>query len=124
MELLESSSTSLESLESWQAIAACSATRTSGALIFRHYVAGISRLTIARCDQGTICVQGSPGSWDGERWQTWALVDFSDARVGDLLYELVALHIDLFQLDTRLLRAFLEAYGSPWQGGLISRTGR
>ena len=45
-------------------------------------------------------------------WQTLGLIDFGDARVGDLLYELVALHLDLFDGDPRLLRAFLEAYRS------------
>jgi aminoglycoside phosphotransferase (APT) family kinase protein len=53
------------------------------------------------------------GSWDGRRWQTRTLIDFGDARVGDLLYELAALHLDLFQLDTRLLGTFLSAYGGP-----------
>ena len=48
----------------------------------------------------------------GDEWQKLALIDFGDARVGDLLYELVALHLDLFAGDPRLLRVFLDAYGS------------
>ena len=32
---------------------------------------------------------------------------------GDLLYELAALHLDLFAGDPRLLAAFLDAYGLP-----------
>lgn len=52
------------------------------------------------------------GRLEGGEWQTLALIDFGDARVGDLLYELVALHLDLFTGDPRLLRIFLDAYGS------------
>ena len=32
--------------------------------------------------------------------------------VGDLYYELSALHLDLFDCDKRLLRAYLDAYGA------------
>jgi hygromycin-B 7''-O-kinase len=52
------------------------------------------------------------GRLEGGEWQTLALIDFSDARVGDLLYELVALHLDLFTGDPQLLSVFLDAYGS------------
>jgi hygromycin-B 7''-O-kinase len=45
------------------------------------------------------------------RWQTAGIIDFGDAMVGNLLYELQALHLDLFRCDKRLLRAFLDAYG-------------
>jgi hygromycin-B 7''-O-kinase len=52
------------------------------------------------------------GKLEGGEWRTLALIDFGDARVGDLLYELVALHLDLFDGDPHLLRAFLDSYGS------------
>ena len=45
------------------------------------------------------------------RWRSHYLIDFGDAMVGDLAYELVALHLDLFDGDKRLLAAYLEAYG-------------
>jgi aminoglycoside phosphotransferase (APT) family kinase protein len=48
------------------------------------------------------------------RWKTGALIDFGDARAGSPWYELPALHLDLFNSDKRLLRAFFEAYG--WEG--------
>jgi hygromycin-B 7''-O-kinase len=44
-------------------------------------------------------------------WQTLGLIDFGDAMTGDLLYELAALHMDLFRGDRRLLSVFLDAYG-------------
>lgn len=47
------------------------------------------------------------------RWQTLALIDFGDAMTGDLLYELAALHLDLFRADRRLLGAFLDSYELP-----------
>jgi aminoglycoside phosphotransferase len=52
------------------------------------------------------------GIYDSEHqhWQTTGLIDFGDAWVGDPAYELVALHCTLFNLDTNLLRTFLQAY--------------
>lgn len=47
----------------------------------------------------------------GGRWTTSAIIDFGDAMVGNLYYELSALHLDLFGCDKRLLRAYLDAYG-------------
>ena len=45
------------------------------------------------------------------RWITHALIDFGDAMVGGLEYELVALHLGMFRADKRLLAAFLDGYG-------------
>lgn len=45
------------------------------------------------------------------RWITRGLIDFSDARGANLYYELPALHLDFFQGDRSLLRAFLDHYG-------------
>lgn len=44
-------------------------------------------------------------------WQTHGLIDFGDAMTGDLLYELGALHMELFRGDQHLLQVFLDAYG-------------
>ncbi len=45
-------------------------------------------------------------------WRTTAMIDFGDAMVGDHLYELVALHLDVFRGDTALLAAYLDAYAA------------
>lgn len=45
------------------------------------------------------------------RWETRGLIDFGDARIGNIYYELPALHTDFFQGDRRLLGAFLKGYG-------------
>ena len=50
------------------------------------------------------------GRLDRGRWITLGIIDFGDAMVGDLFYELVALHLDLFRGDKRLLGAYLNAY--------------
>ena len=44
-------------------------------------------------------------------WQTRGLIDFGDAMLGDLGYELIALYLDLFGRDKNLLAIFLKAYG-------------
>lgn len=48
-----------------------------------------------------------------EKWRTAAVIDWGDAMIGNLYYELIALHLDLFHADVQLLRCFLEAYGLP-----------
>lgn len=51
------------------------------------------------------------GRLEAGRWTTLGLIDFGDARAGNVLYDLGALHLDLFRYDKRLLRAYLAAYG-------------
>ena len=53
------------------------------------------------------------GSLVSGRWQSLAIIDWGDAMTGNLLYELVALHLDLFHSDKRRLRVCLDAYGLP-----------
>jgi hygromycin-B 7''-O-kinase len=53
------------------------------------------------------------GKTVGSDWHTLAIIDWGDARIGNILYELVALHLDLFKGDVRLLKACLEAYRLP-----------
>jgi hygromycin-B 7''-O-kinase len=43
-------------------------------------------------------------------WVTRGLIDFGDARVGNVFYDLGALHLDLFRGNKRLLQAYLDAY--------------
>jgi hygromycin-B 7''-O-kinase len=50
------------------------------------------------------------GSVINGKWVTAGLIDFGDAMVGNLYYELVALHLDLFQGSKPLLHTFLEIY--------------
>ncbi len=42
-----------------------------------------------------------------------AIIDWGDTRVGNILYELVALHLDLFRGDKHLLKLCLQAYELP-----------
>jgi hypothetical protein len=49
----------------------------------------------------------------GSGWESLAIIDWGDARIGNILYELVALHLGLFQADKRLLNICLEAYRLP-----------
>jgi hygromycin-B 7''-O-kinase len=51
------------------------------------------------------------GCLEGGRWRTLAVIDFGDAMIGNLYYELVALHLDLFHAEKPLLAAYLDAYG-------------
>lgn len=53
------------------------------------------------------------GRLENGRWTSLAIIDFGDAMTGDFLYELSALHLDLFGSDRRMLANFLDAYGLP-----------
>ncbi len=46
-------------------------------------------------------------------WESLAVIDWGDARSGNILYELVAPHVDLFHADRALLKTCLDAYGLP-----------
>lgn len=52
------------------------------------------------------------GAFQAGQWSVTGLIDFGDAWVGSPLYELVALHLSVFQLDKGLLQTFLQAYTS------------
>jgi len=51
------------------------------------------------------------GRLENQHWITLALIDLGDARVANLAYELVALHLDLFRHNKELLGHFLDSYG-------------
>jgi hypothetical protein len=51
------------------------------------------------------------GHLSDDGWKTLAVIDFGDAMLGNIFYELAALHLDLFDCDKRLLAVFLKAYG-------------
>jgi hygromycin-B 7''-O-kinase len=51
------------------------------------------------------------GRLEAEQWITTGIIDFGDARLGDIYYELVPMHLDLFKCDRHLLSVFLAVYG-------------
>lgn len=53
------------------------------------------------------------GRLAGGHWNTLAIIDFGDAMLANIYYEMTALYLDLFDCDKRLLLAFLMAYDLP-----------
>jgi len=51
------------------------------------------------------------GEYSNSTWKTYGVIDFGDAIIGSLEYELIAIHIDLFKCNKILLREFLSSYG-------------
>jgi hypothetical protein len=49
----------------------------------------------------------------GSAWQSLAIIDWGDARLGNILYELVAVYVDLFHGVRHLLHTCLESYRLP-----------
>ena len=62
------------------------------------------------------CTEGKDGGDDSgdtkprPPWVPSAIIDFADAKSGDPLYDLVALHMTVFQCNKRHLLGFLDAY--------------
>lgn len=54
---------------------------------------------------------------NGTDWRLKAIIDYGDALVGDPMYELVALHFDMFRCDKRLLQEYLTVYGHQGRFG-------
>lgn len=46
-------------------------------------------------------------------WCTQAIIDWGDSGIGNVLYELVSIHLDLFGSDKTLLRLCLDTYDLP-----------
>ena len=51
------------------------------------------------------------GEFTGESWHTHAVIDYGDAMIGNLEYELIPIHLDLFTMNKELLGEFVEGYG-------------
>ena len=66
--------------------------------------------TPPRLLHGDLTADHAVGQLTPNGWRIQGLIDFGDALVGDPMYELIALHLDLFQCDKRLLSAFLMSY--------------
>jgi hygromycin-B 7''-O-kinase len=55
------------------------------------------------------------GELINDQWITNGLIDFGDAMVADLSYELSALHLDLFDCSKAMLKEFMVVYGGIQQ---------
>lgn len=51
------------------------------------------------------------GDYTAGSWKTLALIDFGDAMIGNLEYELIPVHLDIFKQNKKLLREFIDGYG-------------
>lgn len=99
----------VENHKRWKALPASLIDQIDGYLLpVRTLVNQRSRPLLLHCDLNQDHVMGFLK--DGP-WQTTGIIDFGDARIGERLYELIALHMGLFHGDKTLLGAFLESYG-------------
>jgi len=63
-----------------------------------------------------ITVENLIGSLNCGVWEPMTVIDFSDSRLGDPIYELVAIHVDIFKCDKELLYELMMSYGKEyWQ---------
>ncbi|KAK6277496.1 F-box domain - like 10 [Theobroma cacao] len=71
------------------------------------------------CSNG-IAAQTNNGSLNGHNnggeeksWHPNYILDFSDLSIGDPIYDLIPVHLDVFRGDSRLLKHFLQSYKLP-----------
>lgn len=52
---------------------------------------------------------------DGQHnsWRPSHILDFSDLSIGDPIYDLIPIYLDVFRRDTELFKKLLESYGLP-----------
>ncbi|XP_056173234.1 lysine-specific demethylase JMJ21 isoform X2 [Syzygium oleosum] len=62
---------------------------------------------------------GNDGSELGQSWRPSHILDFSDLSVGDPLYDLIPIHLDVFRGDSYLLKQLLQNYKIPLPGGQL-----
>ncbi|KAF5193236.1 Bifunctional arginine demethylase and lysyl-hydroxylase jmjd6 [Thalictrum thalictroides] len=59
-------------------------------------------------------VNGVNGSGEQLNWHPSHILDFSDLSIGDPIYDLIPIHVDVFRGDADLLKRFLETYKLPF----------
>lgn len=68
----------------------------------------------------SVIADGKLDSCNGERrlrkWQPTHILDFSDLSIGDPLYDLIPIYLDVFRGDAYLLKKLLESYKLPLAG--------
>ncbi|WCJ43496.1 Bifunctional arginine demethylase and lysyl-hydroxylase JMJD6 [Euphorbia peplus] len=50
---------------------------------------------------------------DDRAWRLSYILDFSDLSIGDRIYDVIPIYLDIFRGDPSLLKKFLESYGLP-----------
>ncbi|XP_002513952.2 F-box protein At1g78280 [Ricinus communis] len=50
---------------------------------------------------------------DDKSWRPGHIIDFSNLSIGDRIYDLIPVYLDVFRGDTSLLKQFLESYKLP-----------
>ncbi|XP_044474735.1 F-box protein At1g78280 isoform X1 [Mangifera indica] len=58
-------------------------------------------------------MNGFDGSGEEKSWRPTHILDFSDLSIGDPIYDLIPIHLDVFRGDSRLLKQLLEGYKLP-----------
>lgn len=61
-------------------------------------------------DNGSMAIDNG---FEGILWRPSHLIDFSDLSIGDPIYDLIPIHLDVFRGDPSLLTKFLESYKLP-----------
>ncbi|XP_043722448.1 F-box protein At1g78280-like [Telopea speciosissima] len=56
----------------------------------------------------------SSGNTEQRNWRPSHILDFSDLSIGDPLFDLIPIHLDVFRGNSSLLKRFLESYRLPF----------
>ncbi|KAM0976760.1 hypothetical protein PS2_019360 [Malus domestica] len=62
-------------------------------------------------------VNGNGNSAGTESWRPSHILDFSDLSIGDPIFDIIPIYLDIFRGDTHLLKRLLESYKVPLVSG-------
>ncbi|TQE12648.1 hypothetical protein C1H46_001668 [Malus baccata] len=62
-------------------------------------------------------VNGNGNSAGTESWRPSYILDFSDLSIGDPIFDIIPIYLDIFRGDARLLKRLLESYKLPLVSG-------
>ncbi|KAA3466584.1 F-box protein isoform X1 [Gossypium australe] len=65
----------------------------------------------ALTDNGS--VNGHNNGGEVKSWRPNYIIDFSDLSIGDPLYDVIPIHLDVFRGNSSLLKQFLQSYKLP-----------
>ncbi|KAK6940180.1 F-box domain [Dillenia turbinata] len=72
---------------------------------------------------GLHCQSANVSNCNGDKsaWHPSHILDFSNLSIGDPLFDLIPIHLDVFRGDSHLLKRFLKSYKLPFLGGISQR---
>lgn len=74
--------------------------------------------TSGKTEDSTMVDNGSLSNYEVKSWYPSHILDFSDLSIGDPLFDLIPIYLDVLRGDSYLLKQFLESYKLPFASNI------